>query len=366
MEFTNIKRMVPGPVEVSQRVLAAAGEQVEPHYGDEWIEKYNRVIDLLKLVFNTDYDVFLMVGSGTCAIDASMSSSLMAGEKIIIGNNGFFGGRLVEIAENIGLDVVEIKGEWGKQLDPHDFAKAIQENPDAKAVAIVHCETSTSINNPVEKIGALVAPQDMVFIVDTVSSLGGMIFDLKKWSVDLCASSTQKCLGSVPGLAPIAVSPKAWKMIDRSTNKAHSWYTNLQIYRKYATEWGDWHPTPVTMPSNNMNALLVALEQLMEEGIENRVNRYRSMAIQLRKGLREAGMEPLTPDELLNPVLTAARSPQGIDSAKVVKYLLDEHNIQVSGGLGDLKGKIFRIGHMSPVLTPEDIDILINALKQFR
>lgn len=366
MKQKSMKLMIPGPVEVDPRVLAALSEPVEPHYGDAWIEKYNKVIKLLKLVFNTDYDAYLMVGSGTCAIDACMSSPLSTGEKILIGNNGFFGNRLVEVASNIGLNVVEIKGEWGKQIDPQDIKQAIQENPDAKAVAVVHCETSTTILNPVEEIGAVVAPHDMVFIVDAVSSLGGIPFDLKKWGVDLCASATQKCLGGIPGLAPVAISPKGWKMIDRSSAKAHSWYTNLQIHRKYAKEWGDWHPTPVTMPSNNVTALLVALEQLIEEGIENRVTRFRNLALQLRKGLREAGMEPYTPDELLNPVLTAAWSPEGVDSGQVVKYLLEEHKIQISGGLGELKGKVFRVGHMSPVITSEDIDILVRALKEFK
>ena len=368
MTSTSVKLMIPGPVEVDPKVLAALGEPVEPHYGDAWIEKYSRVTEMLKQVFGiagTDYDVYLMAGSGTCAIDACMSSPLLAGEKIIIDNNGFFGDRLVDIAQNIGLDVVQVKGEWGKQLDPQDIRKALSENQGAKAVAVVHGETSTAIINPVAEIGSVVSPYEAVFIVDAVSSLGGLPFDLAGWGVDLCASATQKCLGAPPGLAPVAVGPKGWKMIDRSNHKAHGWYTNLQNWRKYAKEWGDWHPTPITMPTNTVNALLVALEQLMEEGIPNRMARFRNLAIQLRKGLREAGMEPLTPDELLNPVLTAARPPKGVDSAQIVKYLLDAHHIHISGGLGHLKKEVFRIGHMSPVLTPKDIDRIVNALKAF-
>jgi alanine-glyoxylate transaminase/serine-glyoxylate transaminase/serine-pyruvate transaminase len=365
MKPDEIKLMIPGPVEVDPAVLAALGSAVQPHYGDAWVAKYRRVLGMLQQVFNTKSDVFLMAGSGTCAIDACMGSSLKTGEKILIGNNGFFGDRLVDIARNNGLDVIEIKGEWGKQLDAQDFKRALVQHADAKAVAIVHCETSTSIINPVEAIGAEVRPYEAVFILDAVSSLGGLPFDLQKWGVDLCASATQKCLGCIPGLAPVAVSPKAWRMIDRSDNKAHSWYTNLQTWRKYAQEWGDWHPTPVTMPTNIVNALLVSLEQLMEEGIETRMERYRALALQLRRGLREAGMEPFTPDKMLNPVLTAARPPAGVESGRVVKYLLDEHRIQVSGGLGNLKKEIFRIGHMSPVLIPQDIDRLVEALKAF-
>lgn len=368
MDQTSMKLMIPGPVEVAPKVLAALSEPVEPHYGDAWVKKYARVIGILKKVFNVDgknYDVYLMVGSGTCAIDASLSSSLMAGEKIIIGNNGFFGDRLVEVAKNAGLKVVEVPGEWGKVLNPQDIKETLAKNTDAKAVAVVHCETSTSVINPVGEIGSIVAPYDTVFMVDAVSSLAGMPFDLEGWKVDLCASATQKCLGALPGLAPVAVSSKAWKMIDRSTDKAHSWYTNLQNWRKYATEWGDWHPTPVTMPTNNVNALLVALEQLMDEGIENRMFRFRKLALRLRNGLREAGMQPFTPDEMLNPVLTAAQAPLGHKSGEVVQYLLNEHHIQIGGGLGHLKDTIFRIGHMSPVVNTEDIDRVVEALKAF-
>ena len=278
----------------------------------------------------------------------------------------FFGGRLVEVAGNIGLEVIEIEDEWGKKFDPQKIKKAMKDHPDAKAVAVVHCETSTTILNPLNEIGALVGPTDMVFIVDAVSSLGGMPFDLKKWNVDLCASATQKCLGALPGLAPVAISPKGWKMIDRSSNKAHCWYTNLQNWRKYEAKWGDWHPTPITMPTNVVNALKVALEQLLDEGIQNRVERFKILALQLRKGLREAGMEPYTRDEELNPVLTAAWLPEGVSSAEVLKYLLDEYNIQISTGLGNLKPKMIRVGHMTPVVSSEDISFLIDALKAYK
>ncbi len=363
-----VKLMIPGPVEVDARVLAALNRPVEPHYGDAWVEKYSRVIAILKQVFGiaeTDYDVYLMSGSGTCAIDACMGSSLLSGEKIIIGNNGFFGDRLVDIAVNNGLQVIEAKCEWGRPLDPQAIQEALRENPDAKAVAVVHGETSTSILNPIAEIGEIVKPANAVFIVDAVSSLGGLPYDVAGWHVDLCASATQKCLGAPPGLAPVAISQKAWRMIDRSDRKAHGWYTNVQNWRKYAQEWGDWHPTPITMPTNTVNALLVSLELLMQEGIANRMERFRSLAMQLRKGLREAGMEPFTPDELMNPVLTAARPPQGVESGQVVRYLLDSYHIQISGGLGHLKKEVFRIGHMSPVLEAEDIEILVGALKAF-
>ena len=363
---TRNRLMIPGPVEVHPAVLEALSGPVEPHYGAAWVEKYSRIISLLKKVFNTSHDVFLLAGSGTSAIDACMGSSMMTGEKIIIGNNGFFGDRLVSIAESYGLEVLEVKAPWGETLEPASISDALRAHPDAKVIAVVHSETSTTILNPIEAIGKVVKESRALFLVDAVSSLGGVLIDVDGWGIDLCPSASQKCLGATPGLAPISVSPKAWKMIDRFKEKAHGWYTNLQVWREYAQDWGDWHPTPVTMPVSIANGLLVSLEQLLAEGIDMRMQRYKVLALRLRAGLREAGMQPFTPDEALNPVLTAAYPPEGIDSAKVVDYLLNEHHIQISGGLGALKPKIFRIGHMSPVVTDKDMDALVSALKQFK
>ncbi|MDP2964637.1 MAG: alanine--glyoxylate aminotransferase family protein [Pelolinea sp.] len=363
---TRNRLMIPGPVEVHPAVLEALSGPVEPHYGPAWVEKYSRITGLLKQVFNTQHDVFLIAGSGTSAIDACMGSSMMTGEKIIIGNNGFFGDRLVSIAKSYGLLVVEVKAPWGEALDPTAISDALKAHPDTIVVAVVHSETSTTILNPIEAIGKVVRESDALFLVDAVSSLGGVPMDVDGWGIDLCPSASQKCLGATPGLAPVSISPKAWKMIDRFEEKAHGWYTNLQVWREYAHEWGDWHPTPVTMPVSIANGLLVSLEQLLTEGIDTRMRRYKALALQLRAGLREAGMQPFTPDEAMNPVLTAAYPPDGIDSAKVVDYLLKEHHIQISSGLGALKPKIFRIGHMSPVITDNDMDTLVSALKKFK
>jgi len=365
MPGKRIKLLIPGPVEVHADVLKAMGSQVEPHYGDTWVEMHGHVIELLKKVFNTKHDVFLMTGSGTAAIDACFGSALQTAEKVIIGVNGFFGDRLVNIAKGYGLEVVTVNEEWGKPLNPMAIQEALTSHPDAKAVALVHCETSTTVVNPVEEMGDMVHNHGAILILDSVSSLGGMHYDLDGWGVDLCASATQKCLGAPPGLAPVAVSPRAWEAIDRNPNKAHGWYTDLRVWRQYSIDWGDWHPTPITMATSIVNALLVSLNQLMQEGIPARLARFRKLALQLRQGLRDSGMPPFTPDELMSPVLTAAYPPDGVASSEIVKYLLDEFGIQISSGLGHLRTKIFRIGHMSPNLSESDIQEVIDALMQF-
>ncbi len=365
-QTTRIKMMIPGPVEVHPDVLKAMGAPVEPHYGDVWVQKYQHVLDMLKEIFKTNGDVFLMVGSGTCAIDASMGSCLQSGERILIANNGFFGDRLVSIAERNGLEVVQIKTDWGKAVDPQQIDAALENDASIKAVAVVHGETSTTVLNPIQDIGPLVRERGALFLVDAVSSLGGVPFAMDDWCIDVCATATQKCLGAPPGLAPIALNERAWQIIDRLDRGIHGWYGDLRIWRQYAQDWGSWHPSPITMATNNVNALLVSLSQLMEEGISVRMERYRKLAMQLRTGLCEAGFPPFTSDDMMNPVLTAGVMPEGHDSANIVKYLLDEYAIQISGGLGTLKSKMFRIGHMSPIMTAADIQLVVDALKMYQ
>ncbi len=359
------KLFIPGPVEVSPEVLQAMGSPIQPHYGPYWTKFYNDTIGLVREVFNTDGDIYIMVGSGTAAIDACLGSAFCTGEKVIVGTNGFFGDRVKWIAEGYGLQPILITAEWGKPLNPKDFERAFRENPDAKGAAVVHLETSTTIQNPIERIGPIVREHGGYFFVDAVSSLGGAEFAMDKWCIDLCASATQKCLGAPPGLAPVAVGKRAWEAIDRKPYKAHGWYCDLRTWRKYAIEWGDWHPSPITMAVNNVMALNTALQQLKQEGIANRLERYRTLALRLRDGLRQLGFIPFTPDEQMSPVLTAGVCPDGITSGQVVSYLSEKHHIKISGGLGALKEKMIRIGTMSPMITASEVDGLLNALKDF-
>jgi alanine-glyoxylate transaminase/serine-glyoxylate transaminase/serine-pyruvate transaminase len=345
--------------------LQAISQPVVPHYGDNFIHFYNETLDLLRKVFKTEQDMFLFVGSGTAGIDACVGSSLATGDKIIVGSNGFFGDRLIKIAEGNGLEVININAPLGSVLDPSDFRQAVKNHPDAKAILVVHLETSTTIINPVREIASVARENNLLMIVDAVSSVGGIPLEFDDWGLDLVATSINKCLGAPPGFSPIAVSERAWQSINQMPGKNHGWYSDLRTWKKYATEWSDWHPTPVTMSVNNIAALYVALQQLMDEGIENRFQRYINLAIKLRKGLASIGMPPMTPDNLLNPVLTAAYGPEGVPTSQIVKYLAIKHKIIVSGGLGALKDKTFRIGHMSPIVNEEDIDLVLNALSQF-
>lgn len=365
MEKNHLKLMIPGPIQPDPDVLAAMGEPVRAHYGPSFLKLYNETLERLRQVFNTQDDLFLMIGSGSVAIDACLGSSMSTGEKVLVGINGFFGERLKAIAESYGLVVVPVTAELGTALRAEDFDAAFSQHPDASAAVVVHLETSTTVVNPIEEIGSVIRKHGKFFIVDAVSSMGGIPFKMDEWGVDLCPTASQKCLGAPPGLAPVAVSQRGWEAINRNPNKAHGWYGDLRVWKWYATNWGDWHPYPITMATNNIAALNVSLEQLLKEGIPQRMKRYRRLALCLRDGLRQIGMQPFTPDEMMAPILTAAICPPGVTSGEIVSFMETERHIKISGGLGSLKEKIIRIGHMSPILNEGDIDEVVAALEAF-
>jgi len=365
MTIKSLKLVIPGPIQPDDDVLEAMGAPVQPHYGKIFTEFYSETLQCLRPVFNTQGSLFLMPGSGSVGIDACLGSAFSSGEKILLGSNGFFGERMVGLAESYGLRVVVVKAEYGHPLDPADFEAAFEAHPDAAGVALVHLETSTAVVNPVAEIAAVSRKAGKYCFVDAVSSIGGLPFDMDNWGVDLVATASQKCLGAPPGVAPVAVGKRGWEAIDRNPNKCHGWYGNLTVWRWYAENWGDWHPFPITMNTNNVAALRVALDHLLEEGIANRLERYCGLALRLREGLRRVGMPPFTPDAMLAPVLTAAYVPEGVDSHKIVDYMADVHGIKISTGLGTLKSKLIRVGHMSPTVTEADIDEVIEALGAF-
>ncbi|MGH2619060.1 MAG: pyridoxal-phosphate-dependent aminotransferase family protein [Anaerolineales bacterium] len=360
------KLMIPGPVSVEDEVLAEMGAPVRPHYGSEWTEIYDETRGLLKQVFRTEGDTHILVGSGSAGLDAAIGSLSTTGEKAIVGTNGYFGDRLIEICQGYGLEVVPVSAALGQSLDPADFERALARHPEAALVAAVQLETATSVVNPIQEIAAAAHSRDIPTVVDAISSLGGVPLEMDRWNIDICVSASQKCLGAPPGVAPIAISSRAWSRMDSKPERNHGWYLNLQTWRRFADEWGPWHPFPVTMATNNVMALRAGVRKLLADGIENRVNRYTELALRLRAGLRKMGLRPLTPDEALAPVLTAVYSPEGVQSGQVVRHLLEEHDIKISGGLGKgLQDTTFRVGHMGPRVSESDIDEVLAGLNAF-
>jgi alanine-glyoxylate transaminase/serine-glyoxylate transaminase/serine-pyruvate transaminase len=358
--------MIPGPVMVEDEVLRQMSRPAQAHYGPEWTAIHKETTGLLRQVFQTQGDAFILVGSGSAGLDAAIGSLTAPGETIIVGSNGFFGQRLAAISRGYGLNVVPVEAPFGEPLEPSDFDRALAQHPGAAAVVVAHLETSTTVLNPLQAIVEVARRYDAPIIVDAVSSLGGVPLPMDAWGIDICVSASQKCLGALPGLAPVAVSPRAWAIMDSKPGRHHGWYLNLQVWRKFAQEWGDWHPFPVTMPTNNVLALRAGLQSLLADGLDARFRRYEALATRLRGGLRALGLRLFASEEHLAPILTGVYSPDGIPSSRIVNYLYTECGIKISGGFGDeVKERIFRIGHMGAAITEADIDALLAGLAAF-
>jgi alanine-glyoxylate transaminase/serine-glyoxylate transaminase/serine-pyruvate transaminase len=354
--------MIPGPVEVSTAVLDELSGPIRAHYGAEWTATYNETLSLLQQVMQTTHPVFLMPGSGNTGNDAALGSMVREGDTAIVGANGMFGDRLVEIARAYGAAVVVVHADAGAPLRPDDFAEALRQHPQATLVALVHLETSTGVLNQASEIAAVAHAVGVPVILDAVSSLGGTALPVDAWGIDVCTSASQKCLSAPAGLALVAVAPGVWRQIERP--RARGWYNNLNVWRHYSIEWGDWHPQPGTMPVNTVLALRQGLRELMAEGVETRLARYRRLAERLRRGLIGLGMPPVVADEFAAPVLTAVWVPEGVTASEVVEHVLGR-GIQIARGFGALRERVCRIGHMGSQVDDALIDALLAALEEF-
>jgi alanine-glyoxylate transaminase / serine-glyoxylate transaminase / serine-pyruvate transaminase len=354
--------MIPGPVEVHEEVLELLGRPVVPHYGPEWVEVHTDVLQQLQQVFKTEGDIFLIPGSGSAGIDAAVGSLLAPEEKCLIGVNGFFSERLAAIARSRGAQVIEVTAEWGQPISVEAVLAVLRSIEGIKALCVVHHETSTGVLNPVHALGEIARRHGIIYIVDAISSLGGERLRMDDWCIDVCVAASQKCLEAPPGLSPVAVGPMAWQAMDQMKNLFCGWYLNLRTWREYARLWADWHPFPVTLPTNLILALQGSLNKLMKETLEGRIQRYASNAARLRHGLHARGFELLVPDAVASSSVTSAKPPTGLSADDLITHLRVEQHIHVAGGMGKLKGEIIRIGHMGQAATPQAIDRLLAAL----
>jgi alanine-glyoxylate transaminase/serine-glyoxylate transaminase/serine-pyruvate transaminase len=357
--------MIPGPVQVSDEVLAAMGSPVMAHYGPHWVQIYHDTQGKLKHVFRTQGDVYLMPGSGSAGLDAALGSLLEPGDACLVVVNGFFGDRLAKIARSRGAQVIEVQADWGQPVSPEAVRMALQQRSGFQALCAVHHETSTGVLNPIRELGELARAHGIPYLVDTISSLGAEELPMDEWGIDLCVSAPQKCLEAPPGLALVAVGTGGWQAIDRKQGAHSGWYLNLHTWRQYEQTWGDWHPYPVTLPTNLILALNVALNQLLEETLEGRIRRYAGVAKLVRRELEKRGFAMLVEQAWASSAVTAARPPAGVSSDELVAYLKEKHHIHIAGGIGELKGQIIRLGHMGGSATGKALMQLMAALDEF-
>jgi aspartate aminotransferase-like enzyme len=339
--------MTPGPAPVPEDVLLELARPVIHHRSAEAKQVITEVAAGLKEVFQTQNDVLILTASGTGAMEAAVVNTVPTGGKALILNAGHFAARWGDIARTFGINAVMLDTEWGQPVDPAQVAEALKQHPDTVAVFGTLSETSTGTGHPVEAIGKVVAETPAVFAVDGISGVGAMECRTDAWKVDLLCVGSQKALMLPPGLAFLAVSPKAWAKIDAFN--APSFYFNLKAARKKMKEFD----TPFTPAHTLILALRTSLKRIKDEGIENVWQRHRRMSEACQAGVQALGLELFSARPAEG--LTAFRVPEGLKDSDIRKKLVERFGITTIGGQGKLVGKIVRIGHMG---YTDEIDVV--------
>ena len=351
----------PGPSSVHPRVLQALALPVMGHLDPAFFQVMDDVCEMLRRVFHTKNVMTVPISStGTGAMETACANIIEPGDTVLICRNGYFGIRLGDIAERCGATVHLIDTPWGKSVDPEMLRDELKKHSGLKAVGVVHAETSTGVISDMKEIVDVIHESGALAIVDAVTSLGGHEVRMDDWGMDVCYSATQKCLGAPPGLAPISLSDAAMEVVSKRPTKVQSFYFNLKDLESYWNQTRAYHHTS---PINMTYALREALRMMMEEGQENRIHRHARVAAGLRAGAEALGLDLLAEDgHRLNP-LTTVSVPDGIEDAKVRRALLNEHDIEIGGGLGEFAGKAWRIGLMGESARERNVFALLSALE---
>lgn len=351
----------PGPSPVHPRVLQALALPVVGHLDPKFLEIMDQNMAMLRELFQTKNRLALpMSGTGSAGMETCFVNLLERGDAALIGVNGVFGTRMVDVAERCGAKVDTVEAEWGTALDAQKFKAALAQKK-YKLVALVHAETSTGVLQPLDDIAKLVRDSGALFMVDTVTSLGGAPVRVDELGIDACYSGTQKCLGCPPGLSPVTFSERAVETIRRRKSKVQSWYLDLSMIEKY---WGSERVYHHTAPISMNYALHEALRIVLEEGLEQAWQRHRRVHEAFVREMRKLELEPAVAEAIRAPMINAVKIPEGVDDPKVRQRLYDDFNIEIGAGLGPLKGKIWRVGLMGHGAREENIEILAKALKQ--
>jgi aspartate aminotransferase-like enzyme len=337
--------MLPGPTNVPARVMNAMLSPIINHRSDDFRSLYRSIVDKTQRVFQTNNDIILLTASGTGAVEASVVNLVKKGDNIIIPVNGEFGGRLADLIDNWGGKSIRINSKFGENPPLEQISEAFEANNNIKALYSVYNETSTGTTlRYLDKLGELCSRYGSFFIVDAVSILGGDELPVDKWGVDICMTASQKALAAPPGVSPISISARAKKQMIE--NPPPIQYFNLKRYFKYFEESGE---TPFTPALPLFFAFQEALEMVLEEGLEKRIERHKRCANAFYAGLSELGFTTFARPEARSNVVIASNYLPGVED-KMFRKILGEHfRVLIAGGFGELKGKVFRIGSMGEV-----------------
>ena len=354
--------MGPGPSDVNPRILEAMSRPTIGHLDPVFVDMMEEMKILLRYAFQTSNQLTMPVSApGSAGMEMCFVNLVEPGDKVIVCQNGVFGGRMKENVERCGGTAVMVEDAWGVAVDPSKVEDALKANPDAKILAFVHAETSTGAISDAKTLTELGHAHDCLVIVDTVTSLAGSPLMVDDWKLDAVYSGTQKCLSCVPGLSPVTFSQRAIDVVTSRKTRVQSWFLDLNLVLGY---WGGvgkrtYHHTA---PINTLYALHEALVILQEEGIENSWARHQKNHDALRAGFEAMGLAFVVPDGQRLPQLNAVSVPEGVDEAAVRSILLNEYNLEIGAGLGAMAGKIWRVGLMGFASNATNVLFCLGAL----
>ena len=353
--------MGPGPLDIHPRVYQALTSPVIGHLDPAYLKTLDRVGELLRNVFATQNRLtHAAPGTGTAGMEACVANLLEPGDAVLVCVNGYFGDRIRQMVERQESELTVLEGQWGKPADPESIEEELKKRS-YKVIALVHAETSTGVLQPMDDISRLAKEYGIMILLDTVTSLGGIEIKADEWGLDAAYSCSQKCIGAPPGLAPVTFSDRA---VEAARNRKHpirSWYLDMTLLDKY---WGSERVYHHTSSSTLNYALLEALQLIDEEGLQNRFDRHLRNHQALVAGVEAMGLEMLVEPNYRLPTLNTVRIPEGVDDVNVRGYLLEKFNLEIGGGLGALKGKVWRVGLMGYSSSAENVLFFLSSLSR--
>jgi len=345
---------------VSDRILEAMARPTVGHLDPQFLALMDSVSEKLRWVFGTGNRMtFPVSGTGSAGMEGALANVVGPGDTVVVGVNGVFGTRLVEMSRRMGADVVAVEAPWGEIVPPERMLDALEAHPEARLAALVHAETSTGVHQPLDEVGDFLRNRETLFLVDAVTSLGGVPVEVDRRGIDVCYSGTQKCLGVPPGLAPVTFSEAALQRIQKRERPCQSWYLDVGLIAAYLGAERRYHHTA---PINMVYALHEGLRIVEEEGLEARFARHQEVGARLQSELVARGFRLYAQEGYRLPQLTSAALPGGREEGPLRKRLLEEFHIEVGGGLGPAAGKIWRIGLMGAGATHDTVDRLLHAV----
>lgn len=353
--------MGPGPSCVPPEVYSALSRKTLGHLDPYFLQIMEELKEMLRIIMNTRNNLTIPIsGTGSAGMEAAFVNLIEPGDRVLILINGVFGMRMQDVATRLGARVDALEFPWGTPVITDEVQKKIKSDS-YKIVAVIHAETSTGVRNPIEEIGSILKGKETIYLVDTVTGLGGIEVRMDDWNIDVLYSGTQKCLSCPPGLAPLSFSEKAMERLNARKTRVPNWYLDLTMIANY---WGQKRVYHHTAPVNMLYGLYQALLLILEEGAENVFRRHIEAHEVLVEGLERLGLKMLVEEPWRLPMLNAVCIPEGIDELSIRQRLRNEHKIEIGGGLGPLSNKIWRIGLMGHTARKNNVDRLLDSLKK--